>query len=99
MSPEPTDREVVAALTTLSTLVKSKGKRQRETPLYFKTRGRTRIKQGIPQTPTKAPIIIEDSPKEQENLVSPETKGEEGTSKKASPKSPIPYVKRPITIS
>jgi len=71
VSPEPTEKEVAASLTSLSTPIKSTRKRQRKTPLYLKTRRRTRIKQGRPQTPTKTPIIIEDSPKGQEKLVSP----------------------------
>ena len=45
-----TEQEVVATLATLGTLVKNKRKRQRQGPLYFKTRKRTKIKQGIPKT-------------------------------------------------
>ena len=48
MSPEATEREVVAVLTTLSTPIKKKGKIRRKTPLYFRTRKSTRIKQGKP---------------------------------------------------
>lgn len=51
VSLEPTDREAAASLTALST------------SLYFRTRKITTIRQGKPQTPTKTPILIEDSPK------------------------------------
>ena len=44
-------------------------------------------------------MIIEDSPKGQEKLDSQEMKGEAGTTKQASPKSPITYVRRPVTRS
>jgi len=37
--------------------------------------------------------------KEQQELVSLEIKGEEGTSTQASPMPPITYVRRPITSS
>jgi len=97
VSREPTKKEVAAALIALSTLVKSKGKRQRKTPLYFKTRKIIGIKQGRPRTPTKIPIIIEDSPKQQEKVVPLGKKEEEETLKQASPKSPITYVRRPVT--
>jgi len=43
--------------------------------------------------------MIEDSPKEKEKLVSLKIKGEEGTSKQASPNSPITDVRRPVTRS
>ncbi len=43
VSPEATEREAEAALTALSTPIKQKGKRQRQTPLYFRTRKSTRI--------------------------------------------------------
>lgn len=99
MSPEPTEKDEIVSITALSTPVKSKGKRQRKTPLYFRTRKRTWFKQGIPQTPTKIPIIIEDSRKEQEKEVPLEKTEEEETSKQDSPKSPITYVRRPITRS
>lgn len=62
VSPEATKREAEAALTALSTPFKQKGKRQRQTPLYFRTRKGTRIRQGKPQASTKIPIVIEDSP-------------------------------------
>lgn len=65
--------------------------------LYFRTRKSTQTKQGRPQTRTKIPIIIEDSPKEQEKVVPLEKKEEEEKSKQAFPKSPITYVRRPIT--
>ena len=41
-----------------------------------------------PQTPTKILIIIEDSLKEQDEVVPLEKKKEEETSKQASPRSP-----------
>ena len=62
VSLEAPKRELVAALTTLSNPIKQKGKRRRQTPLYFRTRESTRIKQGKPQISTKIPIEIEDSP-------------------------------------
>jgi len=99
LSHEPTEKEADVALTTLCTHVKSKSKRQRHTPLYYKTRMSTRIKLGKPQTPTKTATIIYDSPKEQENIVSLEIKGEEGTSKQASAQSPITYVRRNVAKS
>ena len=61
VSPETTKREAATALTSLSTPIKQKGKRQRQTPLYFRTRKSTRIRQGKPQISTKTPIEIEDS--------------------------------------
>jgi len=69
VSSESTKKEALVALTTLSTPIKSKGKRQRKTPHYFRTRKSTRIKKGRPQIPTKILIIIEDSLKEQEEVV------------------------------
>ena len=62
VSLEAPEKEATTALTTLSTPVKKKGKRRRQTPLYFRTRKSTRIKQGKPQISTKIPIEIEDSP-------------------------------------
>lgn len=55
-------REAVAMLTTLSTPPKPKEKRKRETPLYFKARRSLRIKTGRPQSQSKDPITIEDTP-------------------------------------
>jgi len=60
VSPKPTEREAATSLTALSIPIKQKGKIQRYTPLYFKTRKRTRISQGKPQTLTKVPVVIED---------------------------------------
>jgi len=85
VSPKPTKREVAAALTALTTPIKQKGNRQRQTPLYFKTRKSTRIRQEKPQKPTKIPIVIEDSPNKKEKM--------------PSPKSPITYVRMPMTRS
>jgi len=99
VSPEPIEKEAIVALTSLSTPIKSKGKRQRRTPLYLGIRKSTRIRQGRPQTPTKTPIVIEDSLKQQEKAVPLRKKEGEGTSKQASPKSPITYVRRPVTKS
>lgn len=44
MSPEATEREATTALTAHSTPIKQKGKRQRQNPLYFRTRKITRIR-------------------------------------------------------
>ena len=97
VSLEPTEKEAATSLTTLSTPIKQKGKRQRQTPLYFRTRKSTRIRKGRPQTPTKIPIVIEDSQKQQEKIPLLEKNKGEGSSGQASPKSPITYVRRPIT--
>jgi len=70
VSPEPTEKEEVASLTTLITPLKKKDKRLRKTPLYFRTRKSARIREGKPQTPTKIPIFIEDSPKQKESMAS-----------------------------
>ena len=80
-----TEREATTSLTDLSTPIKQKGKRQRQTPLYFRTRKSTRISQGKPQTSTKISIVIEDSPTQKEKM--------------PSPKSSITYVRRPTTRS
>ena len=85
VSPNSIEREVVATHTALSTPIKQKGKRQRQTPLYSRTRKSTRIKLGKPQTSTKIPIEIEDSPTQKDKML--------------SPKSPITYVRRPTTRS
>ena len=85
MSPEAIEREATISLTALSTPIKQKGKRQRQTPLYFRTRKSIRIIQGKPQTSTKIPIKIEDSPTKKGKI--------------PSPKSPITYVRRPTTRS
>lgn len=99
VSPEHTEREATTALTSLNTPIKQKGKRQRQTPLYFRTRKSTRIRQGKPQTPTKIPIVIEDSPKQQEKMPPPMKKKERRSSAQISPESPITYVKMPVTRS
>ena len=62
MSSEVPKRKATATITDLSTPVKKNGKRRRKTPLYFRTRKITRIKQGKPKISTKIPIEIEDSP-------------------------------------
>lgn len=97
VSPEPIEKEVTTTLTSLSTLVKSKGKMQRQTSLYFRTRMSTRIKQGRPQTPTKTPIVIADSPNKQEKEAPLKKNEREGSSKQVSPKSSVTYARRPIT--
>jgi len=80
-----TERGATTTLTALISPIKQKGKRQRQTPSYFRTRKSIRIRQGKPQTPTKIPIVIEDSPKQKEKM--------------PSQKSPISYVRRPMTKS
>jgi len=62
VSLEGPEREAVATFIALNTLVKNKGKRRRQSPLYIRTRQSTRIKQGKPQISTEIPIEIEDSP-------------------------------------
>jgi len=52
-------REVVAMLATLRTPPKQKGKRKRQTSMYFKARRSTQIKVGRPQLQSKEPIVIE----------------------------------------
>jgi len=61
VSPETLAREATAVLAALSTLAKQKGKRKRQTSMYFKAQRSTRIKVGKPQSPSKEPIIIEDA--------------------------------------
>jgi len=56
------EREVVVALTALSTQVKQKQKRKIKASMYFTATKSTRIKTGNPQPPSKTPINIEDSP-------------------------------------
>lgn len=99
MSPEPAEKEAATALTELCTPIKQKGKRQRKTPLYFKTRKITRIRHGKPQSPTKVPIFIEDSPKQQEKIAPLIKTQGEGSLAQISPKSPITYERRPMTRS
>lgn len=85
VSSKATEREATTSLTALSTPIKQKGKRKRQSPLYFRTRKSTRIRQGKPQASTKIPIVIEDSPTQKEKI--------------PSSKSPITYVRRPTTRS
>lgn len=54
-------REVESVLATLRTPPKQKGKRKRQTSMYFKARRSTRIKVGRPQPQSKEPIVIEDT--------------------------------------
>jgi len=56
------EREATATLIVLSTPIKPKQKRKRQTSMYFRARKSTRIKTGKPQPYSKVPIIIEDSP-------------------------------------
>ena len=61
-------REAIVVLAALSTPTKQKGKRKRQTSMYFKARRSTRIKVGKPQPQPKEPIVIEDTttkPKEE----------------------------------
>lgn len=60
-SPETLAREVAAVLAALSTPPKQKGKRKRQTSMYFKARRSTRIKAGRPQPKSEVPIVIEDT--------------------------------------
>ena len=53
ISPKSIEKEATTTLTALSTPIKTKGKRQRQTPLYFRRRKSTRIRQGRPKTPNK----------------------------------------------
>jgi len=62
VSPETLEREAAAALATLSTPIKPKQKRKRQTSMYFRARKSTMIKEGKPQPSSKVPIVIEDSP-------------------------------------
>ena len=78
MSPDITYQEVAATLATLRTLVKEKRKRQ--TPMYFRTRKIQRVRQGKPQTLTKSPISIEESPKKDDEIRIEEGKVQEVTS-------------------
>ena len=58
-------------LETLKTPPKQKGKRKRQTSMYFKARRSTRIKVGRPQLQSKEGIIIEDTtPKPKEGFPS-----------------------------
>ncbi len=61
-SPKTLEREAAAALTALSTPIKPKQKRKRQTSMYFRARKSTRIKTGKHQPSSKVPITIEDSP-------------------------------------
>ena len=61
-SLETLAREVAVVLAALSTPAKQKGKRKRQTSMYFKARRSTRIKVGKPQPQSKEPIVIEDTP-------------------------------------
>ena len=48
-------------LVALSTPAKQKGKRKRQTSMYFKAKRSTQIKVGKPQPQSKEPIVIEDT--------------------------------------
>lgn len=63
-----TEQEVVATLATLGTLVNTIRKQSRPSQIHFRTKKSTRIRQGNPQTPTRVPIIIDESPSKQEEL-------------------------------
>lgn len=77
VSPKTLEREAAAPLTALSTPIKPKQERKRQTLMYFRARKSTRTKTGKPQPTFKVPIIIEDSPS---------TQGKESPSK-----APITY--------
>lgn len=81
----------------MGTQIKIKNKRQRQTPLYFKTRKSSRIKEGKPQNPTNTPIIIEESLSKIEELEPIEMKVDKVTSPGAISKTPITYVRNPVT--
>lgn len=70
-----------------------------QAPLYFRTKKSTRIRQGKPQTPTKVPIVIEESPKQYDKMTALIKTQEEGYLAQNSPKYLITYVRRPITRS
>ena len=96
-SPCPTQKEIADTLSTLSTPIKPKMKRQRSNPLYFKTMKSTRINQGRLQTLTKAPIIIEESPSKKEEIGPTKRKVEEVKSPATISKTLIAYVSRITT--
>jgi len=60
--PETLARQVATILAVFITPGKQKGKRKRQTSMYFKAQRSTRIKVGKPHPPSKEPIIIEDAP-------------------------------------
>lgn len=92
MSLDFTDQGVAATLTTLRTPLETKRKRQ--TPMYFKTRNIQRVRPGKPQTPTKGPITIEESPKNEEEIRLEEGRVQEATS---SIRTTVTYIKRHST--
>lgn len=57
-SPETLASEAVVMLVALSTPPKQKGKRKRQTSMFFKARRSTRIKVGRPQPQSKESITI-----------------------------------------
>lgn len=61
VSPETLAREAAVVHAALNTPTKQKGKRKRQTSMYFKAWRSTSIKVGKPQPPLKEPIIIEDA--------------------------------------
>jgi len=67
--------------------------------MYFITRKSTRIRQGKPQTPARVPIIIDESPKKNEEIGCSEGKIKEVTPPKTKTKSPITLVSSPTTRS
>jgi len=65
VSCETLEKEETTTLATLSTPIKPKQKRMRQTSMYFRARKSTRIKTGKPHPSSKVPIIIEYSPSTQ----------------------------------
>ena len=89
ISPGTIEMEVDVTLDTLSTLLKAK--RKILTPMYFNTRKSARVKQGRPQTPTKSPTTIKQSPNKKDERGSDEGNIQEVTSPK---KTPMTYTTR-----
>jgi len=67
--------------------------------MYFRTRKSITIRQGKPQTPTRVPIIIDESPSKKEEIGPNEGKFEEVTPPKTKTKSPITPMSRPTIRS
>jgi len=65
--------------------------------MYFKTKKSTRIRKGKPQTHTRVPIIINESPRKKEETGPSEGKIEEVTPPRTKNKSPTTPISRPTT--
>ena len=92
-----TEHELDATLATLGTPVKPKRKKSRPSQMYFRTRNSTRIRQIKTQTPTRVSIIIDESPRKQEEIGPSEGKIVEATPPRTKNKSPTTPVIRPTT--